>query len=324
MHPSLVNCGGATPGAVGRFADYITNTHIKGGAPIPPSPFVEYVADTICGQDRKDYSFGVVGKKGAGKSRTALAIAEKISIAVAKRLGGNPNDYFDPKLNVLTLDDVDAVARRLSELPKHSIILIDDAGVTVSNRSSMTIANRNLLAISTTMRTRRCCAIYTMVSAESIDLGIRNLLDSKVYIYKSCHAAGFNICKVLTDNTTIYGRQYNSRLSIDKKKIDFWAVFSPSPEIVEMYEKEREASADRLIERTVLNGRFDKKSKESKEPALSKSEVADKKRLEAVGAKLEVYMAAHPKASINELCSVSGFHYTVTGRLVKKIKEGYL
>lgn len=319
---AIVHCGGSTPKALERFANFIADHHVKRKEPVPPSPFINHVADLICGGDRKDYSLGVVGKKGSGKSRTALSIAERLSIEIANRLGGAPCDYFDPRLNVLTLDDVEAVARRLSEMPKHSVIIIDDAGVTVSNRSSMTIANRNLLAISTVMRTRRCCAIYTMVSAETIDVGIRNLLDAKIFIYKSCHSDGFNICKVLIDGTTLFGKRYSSKLTVDKTKIDYWAVFSPSPEIVEVYEKEREASADRLIERTVLSGRFDKKLKPRVVVGVSKTVTEDAKRLEIVGDKLRSFMKENPNASMNKLCSVTGYHHCVTSRLAKLVREG--
>lgn len=320
--PQVVHLGGATSKAVERFANFIADTHIKGAAPVPDSPFLGMVADLVCGKDRRDFTMAVVGKKGAGKSRTALYIGERLSIEISKRLGKDPVFYFDPRKNVVTLDDSQAVAQTLHDLPKHSILIVDDAGVTANNRAAMTIANRNLLAIATTIRTSRLVVIYTMVSADTIDIGLRNLLDAKIYIYKSCHSDGFNICKVMTDASTIFGKKYSSRITVGKKKIDFWAAFNPSPETVEGYEEEREASARRLVERTVKTGKYnDHTVHKTSMDKMASMRDSDAERLKVVGDKLRKQLATNPKTPMTDLEALCGCHRSVVKRLLIRLKE---
>ena len=107
--PGLINLGAANGSALRRLANY-AQAIIKSGEPIPPSPFVEWAADRITGEDKQDLTFFLQGRRGSGKSYSCLYLAKRLAEAIARRVGGTWGDYFGLG-NVATLEDTQRVLK---------------------------------------------------------------------------------------------------------------------------------------------------------------------------------------------------------------------
>lgn len=313
--PGLVPLGGATPQALGRFANYLSE-YLKSGQPIPRSPFVEWVTTRITGDDKLDSIIMLTGPRGSGKSYSALYLAERLSQRVSEIKGGVASDYFDPTVNCLALEDSQRVIELLNGVRKHNIVIVDDASVAASNRSWNSKENKNLNALITTCRTARCCLIFTIPQKGMLDNQLRNFVDATAVIFHPFHKDGFNVVKIYRDSIGMFGKQYSARISVEGKKIDFWVMLKPSDETTRLYDIQREASAQRLNARILSTGDYRIKSSKMKQEKPDKDNVYLKK----FGHELSEFLKKNPTASTNAVAAEFGVHYTVAGRLMKKVK----
>jgi ABC-type dipeptide/oligopeptide/nickel transport system ATPase component len=199
--------------------------------------------------DKQDFLAAVSGPRGSGKSYTCLSALNHVADEVADIRGGDPLDYFDPRHNVLALDDAQSVSELLARKSnnKHQCILIDD-NVALGNHDWNTKASKNAVKIFMTMRTMRNCIFLNAPLFQHLDNSIRDYCQMTMWIAGSFHVGGFNIVKVNYHEVSQTGKDYKHRLSFDGKKIDYWASFAPPQHILDYYDVAREESAKRLAE----------------------------------------------------------------------------
>jgi len=316
MPVGLVPLGGNTPQALKRFANYIS-AYLKTGHPIPQSPLIEWIAERITGDDKLDVICMIARARGSGKSYSALYLGEKISKRVAEMKGGIASDYFNPTTNCLALEDSYKVAEILNGVRKHSVLICDDASVAAGNRSWNSPGNRNMTALIATCRTSRCCLIFTVPAKRMIDCHIRDMVDLTLLVYHPFHKDGFNILKAYRDSTGLYGKAYSQRVSVERKKVDFWVTLKPSDETTLLYDKQREESAKRLNQRIIETGSYATTQRRKKPEKPDK----DAGYLTKFGKELTEYLKNNPTASANAVACEFEIHYTVASRLMKKVRS---
>jgi hypothetical protein len=278
----LTDLGPSNKSALKRFATICTNI-AKFELPLPPSPFIEFVVDRTTGKSKQDFSGIVDGKKGKGKSYSGGYECGRYAIEVADRWGQDPKDYFTLE-NCALLEDTDGVSQILDEADKHQAIMIDDAGVAVSNRDFATQKNKNLNKIMATCRTKRWFVMQNAPMSSHIDLQQRELMDMSAHVYKSFHEAGFNLLKINSIESIFrFGKKkvFEKRFSFYDKKIDFYCAYSPDvldpfKGFTEKYDKQRDEAASRIISTITVE------EKERKAP-VSKREKKMKEAIEKFG-----------------------------------------
>ncbi len=243
----VIALGPSNKSAIKRLANH-AQAFLKSGEPLPPSPFCELIADKISGASKQDSSLLLSGKRGSGKSLSALFIAVRVSEALARIMGGTPSDYFALE-NCAVLDDEAAIGELLKKSASHQIIIIDDSSVALNSRAFATTANRQFNKIFTVCRTRRWFLIFTTPIRSHIDLSIRQMVDFTGTVFKSFHVGSFNILKIHAVDVSEHSKnkEYVRRLNFDKQKIDFWVAFHPGKELSDAYDIRRDAAALRII-----------------------------------------------------------------------------
>jgi hypothetical protein len=245
--------GPANRSALNRLANICTSIS-QNKLPIPPSPFIEYVADRTTGKSKQDFTGIIDGKKGKGKSYSSAYLLCRYAIELADRWGQNPKDYFSLE-NCALLQDTEGITKILDEADKYQGIQIDDSGVAISNRDFSQEKNKNFNKIMTVCRTKRWFVLQNAPLSSHIDLAERELMDMAGHIYKSFHEAGFNVLKLnSTESTYRMGKKrvFERKFSFFDRKFDFYCAYSPDvldpfKGFIERYDKQRDEAASRLI-----------------------------------------------------------------------------
>ena len=234
---------------------------LASGKELPPSALGRYIAERITDEhDKQDFIAAVAGDRGSGKSYTCLWLLWRTSVEIAKVRGGDPLDYFDPRRNVLALDDAQSVSELLSRTSnnKFQCLLIDD-NTALNSHDWMTKTSKNAVKIFTTMRTMRNCILLNSPQIKGIDNSIREYMQMTFWIAKSCHAAGFNVVRGNTTQLSSTGKSYKHRLNFNNNVIDLWASFKPPQHILDYYDQAREESAKRLADLIAETGESTRK-----------------------------------------------------------------
>jgi len=313
----LIHLGPQNPSAVKRLANY-AQAIIKSGQPVPDSPFIEWAADRVTGKDRQDLTIFIQGRRGSGKSYSALYIGKRFGEAIARRMGRSWQDYFSLK-NCATLEDSERVLAILESTGKYQVVIIDDAAIALSNRGWNSPGNRNFNALLSVCRTNRWILIFTAPLKKMVDNQIREMVDVSGSVYKSFHTGGFNLLKMNTSDVGASGKEYNRRLSFNKRKVDLWIAFKPDPELTKEYDIQREESAKRLNTRIVKTGSF--KASTPKEPVRSLAERNTDRLIEDHGDDIRQCLKENPKISNNELSAKIGLSAHVMRRVVAQMTD---
>jgi len=224
--------------------------------PLFPSVFTEMVVDICTGKSKQDFREIIDGKPGAGKSYSGIYGCCRYAIEAAERHGQDPKDYFT-LANAALLQDTAGVTELMDSLDKYQAVLIDDAGVSAGHKDFATTSNKNLDAIMATCRTKRWYVVFTAPMNKHLDLTIRELMYCRGKIYKSCHAANFNIVQ---QQQIAYKKGRNGGWDEinphytygDNVRVELYAYFNPEildpyPHIIRDYDAKRDAAADSLI-----------------------------------------------------------------------------
>ena len=246
---NFLQLGPSNGSAVKRFAIEVQK-YLESGRQFPPSALGRYIAERITNEkDKQDFIGAVAGDRGSGKSYTCLWILWRTSVEIAKIRGGDPLDYFDPRENVLSLDDAQSVSELLARKAKNKFqcLLIDD-NTAIGAHDWNSKPSKNAVKIFTTMRTMRNCIFLNAPQIKGLDNTIRDYIQISFWIAKSCHAGGFNIVRGNSKQMSSSGKAYLHRLNFNNNVLDLWASFKPPQQILDYYDKAREESAKRLAE----------------------------------------------------------------------------
>ena len=249
----VVNLGPSNRSSIKRMAN-ISQLILDNELPLPPSPFIEMVADRTGGKSKQDFRLTLDGDPGMGKSYTSTYMAGRYAVEMAYRTGKEPEEYFTLE-NCALLEDTERITQILDDAGNQQAIVIDDAGVAADSRDFATTSSKNMGKIYQTCRTKRWFTIFNIPRLTHVDLRIRELVTAKANIYRSFHEGGFNIVKIHSSKITSRGyKKYekNPRLTFDGKKIDFFTAYStdlldPYLGLVKEYDIARDLAGARLI-----------------------------------------------------------------------------
>jgi hypothetical protein len=312
--PSGVICLGANnPSAMNRLV-YFAKKIAKKEEPLPQSPFCEWAADRITGTDRQDLVMFLQGRRGSGKSYTALYLGKRLGQSIAKRRGGKWKDYFSLN-NCCTLEDNEKVLALLNSAGMYQVVLIDDCSLAISNRAWNSPQNRNFNALLSVCRTNRWILLLTAPLKKHVDNQTREMCDITAQVYKSYHHEGFNVIKATSAEISTSGKEYTHKLNFCKRKMDFWVAFKPDEQLTRDYDIQREESAKRLNARIVTTGTYMGEAVQKPKKNLS-AENAES-FISEHGAELVDMLNKNPKLSITKMSA----HFAVSFQKMATIAE---
>ena len=301
--PGLFDLGPNNGSAINRLAVYADRL-LKTNDPIPDGPFSTWAAGRVCGIDKQDLVMFLAGRRGSGKSYSALWIAVRIATAIAKIKGGKWQDYFNLTTNIATLENTQRVMAILNEVGPNNVVIIDDASIAISNRNWQSQQNKNFNAILTICRDRRWVLILTAPLKKMADNQVRDMVDITATVYKPYHAdinnrGGFNILKIVSGDISTTGKEYTKKMHFEKKKVDFWVTFRPDMDIVAEYDKLRAEGSKKVCENIIENGSYQIDGKQ--QPKVSRAERNTQKLVEDNCEKVKAMVAADPTISMNQI-----------------------
>ncbi len=111
--------------------------------------FAKEIARKVCSANKQNAVIMTTGAMGSGKSWTMLELARLISIYIAERLGGKPEQYFNitDNLGIMTMDEISAVYEHMDK-NHHCVYIIDDAGATFKKYNSNKVYFDVIVAVS--------------------------------------------------------------------------------------------------------------------------------------------------------------------------------
>ena len=165
--------------------------------------FSEVVCDKICSGHNQHIIMMIEGKTGDGKSNAALDLAYNVSLLMAERLGGVPEDYFTiDNIAILTGEEVIRIAKGIKQ---HGIYILDDVGAEGLNaRNWQSDINEVMTKILQTFRTKENLLIMTVPDRGFVDKIARNLLHYKIVMAQKWFSRGITLGRLATVR-----KQYN-------------------------------------------------------------------------------------------------------------------
>ena len=300
----LIHLGPNNGSAITRLAFYAVAL-LKTKEPIPEGPFSEWAAGRICGEDMQDLVIFLAGRRGSGKSYSALWMAIRVAKSVAKLKGGKWQDYFKMD-NIATLENTERVMEILNNTGMNNVVIIDDASLAINNRNWASTPSKNFVALLTICRDRRWCLILTAPLKKMADNQVRDMVDLTATVYKPYHAnvngrGGFNIIKLVSGDISTSGKEYTKKMHFEKKKIDFWVTFRPEKEIISEYNQRRSDGRQKVIDSIVENGTYQMTDKKANKPRVNATERNTKEFIDNHGEELQKLVIANPSISMNQL-----------------------
>lgn len=301
----LINLGPNNGSAITRLAFYAVAL-LKTKETIPDGPFTDWAAGRICGDDMQDLVIFLAGRRGSGKSYSALWMAIRIAKKVAKLKGGKWQDYFKMD-NIATLENTERVMEILNNTGMNNVVIIDDASLAINNRNWASTPSKNFVALLTICRDRRWCLILTAPLKKMADNQVRDMVDLTATVYKPYHAdvngrGGFNIIKLVSGDISTSGKEYSKKMHFEKKKIDFWVTFRPDKEIINEYNIRRSDGRQKVIDSIVENGTYQMTSdKKTKKPRTNAAEQNTAEFIDKHGEDLQQLVLSNPSISMNQL-----------------------
>jgi len=249
----FMDLGPSNKSAIKRFANICSaiNEH---ELPLPPSKFIEFVADRTSGKSKQDFTMIIDAKKGYGKSYSSAYLCGRYAIEMAERFKQDPKDYFSLE-NCALLEDTEGITKIMDVAEKQQAIIIDDAGTAIGSRDFAQQKNKNFNKILATCRTKRWFVILNVPISSHIDVQVRELVDASAHVYKPFHEGGFNVLKINSSESNYrFGKKkvFERKFSFFERKFDFWCAYSPDVldpfrGFIEKYDRQRDEAANKII-----------------------------------------------------------------------------
>lgn len=154
----------------------------------------------------------IIGRRGAGKTALGMKLVETGAI-LRKR------SYVIGFSNSKVPSWVKKV-ESLEEIPNNSLVLIDEAGISFSARSSMKTANKNLAELLAIARHKNLSLIFITQNSAMLDLNVLRLCDILLFKEPSLLQTRFER-KGLQDMYNNVGKAFDTT---EKKKEHFYIV----------------------------------------------------------------------------------------------------
>ncbi len=220
--------------------------------------FAYLVADRVTNpyQDM-DCIILIVGRKRSGKSTTAVALAEEISVDIAAIKGNsNPKDFFDVKENVISVSRMGGLDLFTSHRAtrNNQVFVFDDAKINLGAKKFNSAENQLQSDIATICGPFKHVLIYTMVFRKTLDKDSRELADFIIQIQGSDPFTKQTRGKIFYYETNDNGDEYKKHLRWTDPttgivyRIKEWIGTLPSEEILRTYNNMRRNGSVRLIE----------------------------------------------------------------------------
>lgn len=204
-------------------------------------------ADRLCGKHNKDIKLILVGPQGSGKSHTSIYIAIRVAEEIALILGGTWEDYFPRDLSHVYIGDPEAHADALKHLKKHSIYILDDAGVSLNARKFMTSYNQSLNDIFQTVRTDNCLIIINAPDTFLVDNVPRNIFSRYGEISESMHSQGINLVKIFQmERKFRSGETHFHYYQFGNDQVVRWIARAIPEDMTAIYEKRRDEATQAI------------------------------------------------------------------------------
>ena len=209
----------------------------------------------------------LVGREGCGKSHSALSIASAVDPQFSAE-----DVFFDPKRLLEALDSDEYTAGRM--------VVLDEAGVGLGNRSWYDKEQILLNQALQTARDDNLGVLYTLPRLEELDSQTIGRLHAFVEMLETYPDEGWALAKWKNINLTRDGRgkEYKKypRLRVDgiEKRITRFGISKPDSDLVETYERRKEAFKDELYEEAI--GAYeDDEDEEKRDPSDVADEIVD-------------------------------------------------
>jgi len=223
-----------------------------------------YFAERITSPDQQDAIMIIEGKRGTGKSTSAISIAEATSKQVSIIKYGDEthaDEFFNIDENVAIIDP-NSCFKLISTLDKpHSIIVLDDIGVSLSHMRSQSNINQLIDNLIQTCRVRQIFIILTTPNQNFISKTTRLCSNYIMSIEETHHSAGYNLCSVKTveegyNHKTIYpfllaSELGSSEIGARRAKINRWRIYAPKDtELIRKYDLKRAEETQKQLDMT--------------------------------------------------------------------------
>ena len=212
-----------------------------------PPTLAKIFARRLCGKFNKDIKLFIVGPQGSGKSRSAMFLGIRVGEEIANIIGGTWEDYFPRNLSHVFIGDPAAHADALKHIRKHSIYILDDAGVSINARNFMTAYNKSLNDIFQTVRTDNALIIINAPDTFLIDNVPRNIVSHFGEVSESQHSMGINFIKIFKmERKFRSGETHYHNYQFGSNQIVRWRFRDIPGDMAAAYEKRRDEATQRI------------------------------------------------------------------------------
>jgi len=175
----------------------------------------------------------VCGQTGLGKSLASVKIAKMI----------NPD--FNSDFVAFTAKEFLDILN--SNPPKGSVIVFDEAGISISSREWYTITNKILNYVFQTFRYMNIAVIFTVPDFKFIDKQSRTLFHSYVELVDIDYKKSRSIVKwMIMQNNPKTGKIYFKYPRVEGKKIKRIFIHKPDKKLIKEYDKKQKKYKNRL------------------------------------------------------------------------------
>lgn len=276
--------------------------------------FSEIICDKICTGYNQHAILMIEGKTGTGKSNASVDIAFKVSLEMAERLGGRPEDYFTiDNIAILTGEEVIRVAK---DIKQHGIYILDDIGAEgLNSRNWQSDINAVMTKILQTFRTKENLLIMTVPDRGFVDKIARNLLHYKIVMKQAWFSRGITLGKLSTV-TKKYNKDNgdNNYPFIKHKGVIYnYAVFERAPKfLMDEYERKRHDIEEKMREDSI------KEFEEHISNELENSPDKKRKKMDEQNITIRVLKENNPELSVREIAKKAGCGKSKVAEVLKE------